>query len=115
MAEIHLRSRHRPSDADIVPSGLRRVMMVVEYDGTAYSGWQRQANAPSVQQCMEEAFTALTGEQVPVIGGDGIPYYPQTTGEFAAIVRDCHANGANILGGCCGTSPDFIRAVKHIL
>ena len=68
MAEIHLRSRHRPSEADIVPAGLRRVVMVVEYDGTAYSGWQRQANAPSVQQCMEEAFTALTGEQVPVIG-----------------------------------------------
>ncbi len=42
--------------------------MVVEYDGTAYSGWQRQANAPSVQQCLEEAVTALTGETIPVIG-----------------------------------------------
>ena len=52
---------------------------------------------------------------VPVIGGDGIPYYPQTTGEFAAIVRDCHANGANVLGGCCGTAPEYIGAVKHIL
>ncbi|MBO5128991.1 MAG: homocysteine S-methyltransferase family protein [Oscillospiraceae bacterium] len=52
---------------------------------------------------------------VPVIGSDGIPFYPQSPEEFAAIVRQCHANGANILGGCCGTAPDFISAVKNSL
>lgn len=52
---------------------------------------------------------------VPVIGADGIPSYPQTPEEFASIVKDCHANGASILGGCCGTAPEYIAAVKHIL
>ena len=52
---------------------------------------------------------------VPVIGADGIPYYPQTTDEFVSIVKDCHVNGANILGGCCGTAPEYIAAVKNIL
>jgi len=52
---------------------------------------------------------------VPLIGADGIPYYPQTPEEFAAIVRDCHGNGANLLGGCCGTTPEFIAAVKKAL
>ena len=52
---------------------------------------------------------------VPVIGSDGIPFYPQSPEEFAAIVRQCHANGANILGGCCGTAPEFISAVKNSL
>ena len=52
---------------------------------------------------------------VPLIGADGIPVYPQTPDEFAAIVKQCHENGANILGGCCGTAPEFIAAVKkHI-
>ena len=52
---------------------------------------------------------------VPLIGADGIPVYPQTPDEFAAIVRQCHENGASILGGCCGTAPEFIAAVKkHI-
>ena len=50
---------------------------------------------------------------VPLIGADGIPVYPQTPDEFAAIVRQCHENGANILGGCCGTAPEFIAAVKN--
>ena len=52
---------------------------------------------------------------VPVIGPDGIPNYPQSAEEFAAIVRDCRANGANILGGCCGTEPKHIAALKKIL
>ena len=50
---------------------------------------------------------------VPLIGADGIPVYPQTPDEFAAIVRQCHENGAGILGGCCGTAPEFIAAVKN--
>ena len=49
---------------------------------------------------------------VPLIGADGIPVYPQTPEEFAAIVRQCRDNGANILGGCCGTAPEFIAALK---
>lgn len=52
---------------------------------------------------------------VPTIGSDGIPYYPQTTQEFACIVKDCHANGASILGGCCGTAPEYIAALKNAL
>ena len=52
---------------------------------------------------------------VPLIGDDGIPYYPQTPEEFSAIVKDCRANGANILGGCCGTAPEYISALKNAL
>ncbi len=52
---------------------------------------------------------------VPVIGDDGIPQYPMGPEEFAAILKDCRAMGAELLGGCCGTSPEFIRAIKEIL
>lgn len=43
----------------------RRIRMIVEYDGTNYAGWQRQANALAVQQVVEEALTKLT--QTPVV------------------------------------------------
>ena len=52
---------------------------------------------------------------VPIIGEDGIPVYPQTPAEFASIVGDCRANGANILGGCCGTAPEYIAALKQTI
>lgn len=46
----------------------RRIRLTVEYDGTAYAGWQRQLNAQSVQQRLEEAIRRLTGEEVNVTG-----------------------------------------------
>ena len=68
MDEFRLIAHHRPSPADTWPEGMRRLRMTVEYDGTAYSGWQRQKNAASVQETLEEAVSALTGEKTGVIG-----------------------------------------------
>ncbi|MDY3224708.1 MAG: homocysteine S-methyltransferase family protein [Candidatus Faecousia sp.] len=52
---------------------------------------------------------------VPTIGDDGIAVYAQTPEEFAAIGKQCKENGANLLGGCCGTTPAYIAALKEQL
>ena len=52
---------------------------------------------------------------VPTIGADKLPHYPMGPAEFADILVDCKAMGAGILGGCCGTAPEFIAAVKERL
>lgn len=49
---------------------------------------------------------------IPVIGEDNLPHYPMGPGEFAQIVSDCASMGAVLLGGCCGTTPEHIAAVK---
>ncbi len=41
-----------------------RYKLTIEYDGTPFSGWQRQADRPSVQQALEEAILAMSGESV---------------------------------------------------
>jgi tRNA pseudouridine38-40 synthase len=43
-----------------------RFRLTVEYDGRPFMGWQRQAHGPSVQQAIEEAVQAITGEDVVV-------------------------------------------------
>ena len=68
MDKLTLRSKHRPSAADHPPEGQRHFVLVCEYDGTAYCGWQRKINGPSVQQALEEALSRLTGEPVAVTG-----------------------------------------------
>ena len=68
MDKLTLKSKHRPSAADHPPEGQRRFVLVCEYDGTAYCGWQRQINGPSVQQALEETLARLTGEPVTVTG-----------------------------------------------
>ena len=42
---------------------MTRFRLTVEYDGRPYMGWQRQAHGPSVQQAIEEAAEAITGEK----------------------------------------------------
>ena len=68
MDKLTLVPKHRPSAADHPPEGQRRFVLVCEYDGTAYCGWQRQINGPSVQQVLEETLARLTGEAVTVTG-----------------------------------------------
>ncbi len=45
-----------------------RIKLTIEYDGTAYAGWQRQENALAVQQVIEEALTKLTRARVVITG-----------------------------------------------
>lgn len=47
---------------------MRNIKLVLEYDGTNYAGWQRQKNALTIQQVLEEALYKLTGEKITVIG-----------------------------------------------
>ena len=42
---------------------------------------------------------------------DGVVVYRQTPAQFAAYVPQLVAAGASFIGGCCGTTPEFIRAV----
>lgn len=45
-----------------------RYRLDVEYDGTPYSGWQRQAGQPSVQQAIEQAVLGFCGEEISLRG-----------------------------------------------
>ena len=49
---------------------------------------------------------------VPTIGPDNLPHYPMSPQEFAAIMAQCKAMGAQLLGGCCGTDPSFIKEIS---
>jgi len=45
---------------------MRTIKLTIEYDGTAYVGWQHQPNGISVQQVMEEALARIQGESVRI-------------------------------------------------
>ena len=67
---------------------------------------------------------AKAGSDIPVIakGNAGIPKYvhghihydgtPELMGEYALLARDA---GARIIGGCCGTKPEHLVAMKAAL
>jgi len=50
---------------------MRTIKLTLAYDGTAYAGWQRQLNLPTIQQTIEDALAELCGEQRIVLFGSG--------------------------------------------
>ena len=52
---------------------------------------------------------------IPIIEADGLPHYPMAPAEFGEILLQCRQMGATVLGGCCGTTPEHIAAVKEKL
>ena len=62
-----------------------RYKLTIEYDGAPYSGWQRQANGASVQQALEEAVTAFSGERVIVHGAGRTDAGVHARGQVAHI------------------------------
>ena len=50
---------------------------------------------------------------VPVVGESGIPEYSMDADTFAKIMADCVNAGATLLGGCCGTAPEYIAAIAQ--
>ena len=58
---------------------------MIEYDGTALSGWQRQINAPTVQQHLEEALGKLLVHDVTVIGASRTDAGVHARGQVASF------------------------------
>ncbi len=68
--------------------------------------WHSQTDRPLIAQ-------ANAGQPVP--GDDGAVHYNQSPEDYVQYIRPMVENGADIIGGCCGTDPEFIRKMADFL
>lgn len=80
--------------------------------GANCSGGARQLK-PIIEQMAQ-----TTGLYISVEPNAGLPQlvdgktvFPETPDEMARYAVELRAAGANIIGGCCGTTPDHIKAI----
>lgn len=62
-----------------------RYKLTIEYDGTAFYGWQKQQGLLTVQQCIEEAVEMLCGSKVEVYGSGRTDKAVHAFGQVAHI------------------------------
>ena len=62
-----------------------RYRLDVEYDGSLYAGWQRQAEQPTVQAVLEAAILAFSGETVSMRGAGRTDAGVHATGQVAHV------------------------------
>lgn len=124
--------------AELEQAGAVMYSFVMQPDGSLFSGME----AEPVLRSLEEAGAAAVGFNcvaademtpylvaklrrfvrapllckpnagIPTIDGSGMAQYSMEAREFAGIMAQCAANGATLLGGCCGTDPEFIAALR---
>ena len=94
------------------------VLQELEEAGAAAVGFNCVAADGLLPQLVKKLRSGLSGPLIckpnagiPTIGPDQIPVYPMGPEEYANIMKQCAAAGATLLGGCCGTTPDHIRAL----
>lgn len=68
---------------------MRRIQLIIEYDGTRYAGWQRQENALAVQQMIEEKLSKLTKEHIVIHGASRTDAGVHALGQSAHFDTDC--------------------------
>lgn len=66
----------------------RNIKLIIEYDGTPFSGWQRQKRRPSIQAEIERAIKAVTGEKVNLIGAGRTDAGVHALGQVANFETD---------------------------
>lgn len=67
---------------------MRRIRLVVAYDGTNYSGWQIQKNATTIESELAGALRNLLGEEVPLTGASRTDAGVHALGNIAVFDTD---------------------------
>ena len=100
--------------------------MTVQADGSLFFGGTAQAALETLQEVGASAVgincsvgpdqlisvVAKPNAGMPVITETGEALYSMTPEDFGYHMKELVRAGAGIIGGCCGTTPDYIREMR---
>lgn len=76
---------------------------------------QMAAVVHSLTESLAVPVIAKPNAGMPTIDDQGNAVYSMGPEEFGVHMKSLYEAGAKLLGGCCGTDPGYIRAVKNVL
>ena len=72
---------------------MKNVRLLIEYDGTNYSGWQKQDDVPSIQEEIEKAIQKVTGEEVNLVASGRTDKGVHALGQVANFYTESNIPG----------------------
>jgi len=91
---------------------MKRVKLIVAYDGTHYCGWQLQANGITIQEVLQDQLSRLLGEKITVIGASRTDSGVHAAGNVAVFDTNTRMPGEKIPYALNQKLPEDIR-IQH--
>ena len=93
---------------------MKRVALLVQYDGTDFSGWQRQQNATTVQEILERALLKITQRVVKTFAAGRTDAGVHASGQVVHFDIDCVIPGNNFSVLLNNLLPLSIRVLESV-
>ncbi len=90
----------------------RNIRLIIAYDGTGYSGWQRQKNGTTIQGEIEHFLHHITREPVVLHGAGRTDAGVHADGMCAHFISHTRINCADLQSGLNSLLPGSIRIVS---
>ncbi len=87
---------------------MRNIALLIEYDGTAYGGWQRQKNSNTVQEVIEKILSRLLQEEVKITGSGRTDAGVHARGQVANFKTGCSWEPGKLVYALNGNLPEDI-------
>ena len=93
---------------------MKRIALLVQYDGTRYSGWQRQKNATTVQEILENALFKITSSEVKTFAAGRTDAGVHASGQVVHFDVDCVVPGNSYSDVLNSLLPSSIRILESV-
>ena len=90
---------------------MRNIKLLLEYDGTNYSGWQIQENGITVQGELVKSLKIILGQKLAISGAGRTDRGVHAKGQVANFKTSTDIPAAKIMSGLNGTLPRDIRVL----
>lgn len=88
---------------------MRTIRLTLQYDGTSYVGWQRQAEGTSIQQLLEDALLPIEGARVVVHGAGRTDAGVHALGQVASLTLTAAIEPATLSRALNAVLPEDVR------
>ena len=93
---------------------MKRVALLVQYDGSNYSGWQRQKNAITVQEILERALFKISNHSVKTFAAGRTDAGVHASGQVVHFDIDCVIPGNRYSKVLNNLLPSTIRILESV-
>ena len=93
---------------------MKRVALLVQYDGSHFSGWQRQKNAITVQEIIERALLKITHNAVKTFAAGRTDAGVHASGQVVHFDIDCVLPGSSYSNVLNSFLPSTIRILESV-